>query len=522
MLTGTLSAQIERNAVNFENCEAFVDGKRRLTYGQYADRVRRLASAFQRMGARRQDRIAFLSRNSVEVFEIFGACEWAGFIPAPMNFRYAGPEVSAMMADAAPTILLYQHRYREAVATLRSSTSLAITAICIDGPAGDDFNFETLIADGSPEGPPFRARPEDYAHLFYTSGTTGRAKGVVHSHATICQWSMATPVVSEFTRFTTLLQTSPAFHVGGKLYSTALTGVGGKTVLQDGFEPVAVLDAIERERVTFTFMVAAMVQALLAVPGVETRDLSSITKIVSAAAPIPVPLLRQAITLLGPVFAIQYGCTEVGNICNLWRQEVLIDGTAVEVGRLASVGRPVPGIDLRIVDEAGHDCPTQVPGEVLVRGGVVPHYWNNDIATLDAVRDGWYHTGDIGRRDEEGYVFLVDRKKDMVVSGGENIYSREVENALGVHPLVQAAAVIGVPHPQWVEAVCAIVVPVAGAALDTELLTAHCRALIAGYKCPKYMVFVDELPALASGKIDKVGLRRRFAEIAAEPDSRGG
>ena len=514
----TLGALHERNARDRGGCEALVFEDRRLTFAEYHDRCQKLAAALYDLGVARQDRVMFLSMNSLTPYETFGACEIAGFIAAPLNFRLAPPEMLHILADAAPKVLIFQQQYAAVVAGLRERAPQDLRYVCVEGGLDWALDYEALIASGSGGGPPVRARRGDYAHLFYTSGTTGRPKGVVHTHEAACQWAPATALVSEFDASSRVLQTSPAFHTGGKGYVVAAHWVGGAAVVRNGFDALKVLQTIERERITFTFMVGAMVEAVLAVPGVERYDLSSLRKVISAAAPIPTPLLRRAIDLLGPVFAVQYGSTEAGNIGNLWRHEVVIDGPPEQVRRLASVGRPIPGIELRILDDQGRDCPTGQPGEVVVRSpALAARYWNNDVATAEAFRDGWYYTGDVGQRDEEGYLFLVDRKKDMIISGGENIYSREVEDAVLQHPEVQNAAVIGVPDPRWGEAVCAVVARRPGAQLTEAALIAHTRTLIAGYKTPKLVHWVDELPYLPSGKIDKVELRRRYARPQAAP-----
>jgi acyl-CoA synthetase (AMP-forming)/AMP-acid ligase II len=284
--------------------------------------------------------------------------------------------------------------------------------------------------------------------------------------------------------------------------------MGGTTVLMQAFEPRAVLATIERERITYTFMVAAMIQAVLAVPEVRSFDLSSMKRIVSAAAPIPVPLLKEAISVLGPIFSVQYGATEFCNGCNLPVHMVRPDGSPDDIRRLASVGHVAPGIGLRIVDEQDRDCPTGTVGEVLFKTeGMMSAYWNNHPATIEAIRDGWYHTGDLGYLDQEGFVFLVDRKKDMIISGGENIYSREVEEALHQHPKVLESAVIGMADPKWGETVKAFVVLRPNQETSQDELVKHCRTLIAGYKCPREIEFMAELPRIASSKINKVALR---------------
>jgi acyl-CoA synthetase (AMP-forming)/AMP-acid ligase II len=345
----------------------------------------------------------------------------------------------------------------------------------------------------------------------YTSGTTGRPKGVVRTHHAMCITAESCALVTEFSGNTRVLQTTPAFHVGGIGFVNAVAWMGGTTVVHRGFEPKQMLETIAQERITFTFMVAAMLQAVLDVPELSTYDVSSIENIVTAAAPVPAPLLARGIRALGPVFSVQYGMTE-SNACWLPSHEVKPLGSPEQVRRLASVGRPCPGIELRVVDDHGNDLPRGQTGEVWLRSQTqLSGYWNNSVATVEALRDGWYRSGDMGYQDQDGYVFLVDRKKDMIISGGENIYSREVEDALGQHPAVVDVAVIGVPHEKWGECVKAIVVLRRGEQASEAELIEFCRELIASYKCPKAIAFVDELPRLPTGKISKVVLRQQFA-----------
>ncbi len=373
--------------------------------------------------------------------------------------------------------------------------------------------MKNCFRTGRRGGPPVWPAADDYALIWYTSGTTGKPKGVPWRHRALLETARMNARVSELSRSSRFLQTTPAFHIGGRGFVLGTAYDGGCIVLHKAFDPVAMLQTIQEERITHSFMVAAMVQAVLAVPEVGSYDLSSLENVFSAAAPIPVPVLRQAIEIMGPVFALQYGCTEVGSICSLPRAGVNPSGSAEEIRRLSSVGHPVAEIDFRLVDDQGVDCPTGKPGEVIVRSAtVLDGYWNNSAATLEALRDGWYHTGDIGVQDDTGCVFLIDRKKDMIISGGENIFSREVEEAIAAHPEVSDCAVIGMPDPKWVEVVKAVVVKKPGAALTEVALVEHCRTLIARYKCPRSVAFVDELPRLATGKLDKPALRARYRD----------
>jgi acyl-CoA synthetase (AMP-forming)/AMP-acid ligase II len=510
----TVRELIERNARYFPNREAFVCGDRRLTHAGLAQRALRLASGLYGLGLRRQDRLAILAMNCLEFYETSGAAEVAGYIAAPINYRLAPAEIAYMLRDSGAKILIFEAQYAAAVEALRTELRDIQHYICIDSGTAERpqwaLAFEEAVARGSADGPPITPQPDDYVYLWYTSGTTGKPKGVAWRQWKACDSARANALITELTGDSRVLQVTPAFHIGGKGYVNGAWWMGGCAVLHRAFEPVEMLATIEHERITMTFMVTAMLQAVLAVPKLAAYDLSSMRMIVTAAAPIPVPVLRRGIELLGPVFSIQYGCTEVGGISVMPRWEVNPHGTENDVRRLGSVGHFPPEVDFRLEDEQGKPCPPGVPGEVIMRSqAMFDGYWNNTPATLEALRDGWYHTGDIGVLDEDGYLFLVDRKKDMIISGGENIYSREVEEALASHRDVLDAAVIGIPHPKWVEAVKAVVVIRDGASVTEEGLIAHCKTRIASYKCPKSVAFVAALPRLATGKIDKPALRAR-------------
>ncbi len=511
--TMTMGALFERNARYYPHVEALVFENRRFTHSQFHERACRLASAVHNLGVRRQERVSILATNCSEFVETYGACYTAGYIIAPVNFRLAVPEIQYILKDAAPKVLIFETQFTEAVEALRRQLPDIEHYIRIDTDGklplpSWALDYESVLQSGAPEGPPFRSTPDDYAHLLYTSGTTGRPKGAVHRHRGVCATALFIALNTDFNGATIVLQTTPLFHIGGIGYPWSTWWMGGKIVLHRAFDPLAVLQTIEKERVTYTFMVAAMIQAVLSVPGVEKFDVSSMKRIVSAAAPIPVPLLKKAIALLGPIFSIQYGGTEFGNGCNLPIHMVRPDGTDEEVKRLASVGHVMAGVGIRIVDDHDNDVGTGVTGEVLFKSDLVmAGYWNNHPATIEAIRDGWYHTGDLGYMDPEGIVFLVDRKKDMIISGGENIYSREVEEAIHKHPDIVESAVIGVPDEKWGEAVKAYVVRKPGTTVTEEALIEHCKTQIARYKCPRDIEFIAEMPRIASGKINKVALR---------------
>ena len=504
----TVGELIERNAYNYPQVDAFVMDGQRLNYAQYAARVRRLAGAMERLGLRRQDRAGIFATNCIEYFELYGACEWAGFVIALYNFRLAAPEVEWLLQDSQPRIMFFEAQYADLLEGLRARHPGVEHWVCIGGPAPAwAQGYEALLAGGDPAGSSFRSRPDDYCYLYYTSGTTGRPKGVPNRH------HMALTVAERQGRQCgpdlRVLQATPAFHVGGKGFPLGALWMAGTVVLQRSFDALRFLEIIQSERITFTFMVAPMIQAVLDHPRLAEFDLSSLRLVMSASAAIPVPLLRRAIERLGPVFYVSYGSTEASAICVLERHELRPDGSPEELKHLGSVGHFVPEIDAVILDDAERPCAVGAVGEICLKSPVFDGYWNNTIATIEATRSGWLHTGDLGYADEQGFVYLVDRKKDMIISGGENIYSREVEEALYRHPAVQDAAVIGVPDPKWGESVKAVVVLRAGRGADADELIAFCQTQIARYKCPKSLVFAAELPRLGTGKLDKVSLRKQ-------------
>jgi len=502
---------LERNARNFPRREAYACGKRRLSHGEWFDRAKRLAGGLYKLGLRRQERVAILAMNCLEYYELYAAAEVASFIAAPVNYRLAPPEVLFMLRDSAAKILVFEAQYATLIEQLRAELRDVKHFVCIGETPDWALDFESLVALGTAEGPPIVPRPDDYIYLWYTSGTTGHPKGVPWRQDKVCETARANVIASEMTGATRVLQVTPLYHIGGKGYALGAGWVGGAVVLHRAFDPISMLETIAAERITMTFMVAAMLQAVLDVPNLKGYDLSSIRAIVTAAAPIPVTLLRRAIKTLGPVFSVQYGCTEVGGIATLPRHEVNPDGTEDEVRRLSSVGHVNQEVDYRILDDQGRPCGAGQPGEVVVRSAAtLESYWNNSAATLEAIQDGWYATGDIGVLDEQDYLFLIDRKKDMIISGGENIYCREVEEAIASHSNVLDAAVIGVADAKWVEAVKAVVILKNGSTLDAEALIAYCKTRIAHYKCPKSVDFATELPRLPTGKLNKPALRARY------------
>jgi len=516
----TPSEILHRNARHAPQRPALVYGERRFTYAEHARRVRRLASALQRRGLGPQDRYSILAMNCSEFFEAYAAAQWAGLVLNPINFRLAAPEIAWILQDAAPRLLIFEAQYAGLVAGLRERLPGIERYVCIGADLAPDLapeldwaeSYEALIEAGDDAGSPPQGCADDPCLLAYTSGTTGRPKGVLHTHRSLARVAEVLSSELKLGGDDRLLAIAPLFHAGASTLSWGAQFRGGCVVLLRGFDAEAVVRTIERERITAIHLVPTMLQALLDAPNFGHHDLSSLRMLMYAAAPMPLPLLRRAVAAFGPITYNGYGQTEINLITLLHPHQHVLDGDPAQVRRLASVGQPHWQSAVRILDEDGRDCATGVVGEVAARSETaMAGYWHNPAATRATLRDGWVCTGDMGYLDEAGYLFLVDRKKDMIISGGENIYSREVEEILVQHPAVREAAVIGVPDAQWGEAVKGIVVLQAGACVTAEALIAFCKTHIAAYKCPKSLDFVAELPRLDTGKINKRALRETCA-----------
>jgi acyl-CoA synthetase (AMP-forming)/AMP-acid ligase II len=503
----TLADLLEANAEKYGGRIGYVDGERALTHRQYLDRCCKLADGLYKRGVRHQDRVAILSMNRIEFLEVYGACEVSGFMIATVNYRLATPEVLAVLEDSAPRVVLFEAAYAEMIDSIRSDLPSIETFVCIGDPPDWAESYEAVVESGSVAGPPLRPSVDDIAHLIFTSGTTGRPKGCMLAHRELVRKAQLHAGDMDTIPDDRVLIVMPLFHVGARGIVSAGQWRGAAIHLHRSFDPETFLVQVEAQRITLAHLAPTMVKDVLDLDLSSQVDLTSLRVIAYAAAPMPLPTLRRGLELLGPVFHQAYGQTE-GMVSSLLRCQHKPDGEEAERRWLLSVGQAYPGTRLRIVDEAGADVPIGHEGEIIYHGPVMFRgYWNDSVSTLATLRNGWIHSGDLGKLDEDGFLFIVDRKKDMIVSGGENVYSREVEEALLRHESVREAAVIGVPDEKWGEAVHAIVVCDAAATLTETDLIEHCREWIASYKKPRSVTFVGELPRLPNGKINKVALR---------------
>lgn len=485
---------------------------RRHSYREFCDRAARLASALIGLGMSPGDRVGMLAPNSDRYVEYVAGVWWGGGVINPVNVRWSVPEILYSLDDCETGILLVDDAYVSYADDIRAKAKRPLVLIHVgDGPAPQGMlSFETLIAQSPPVEDAWRGGNE-LACIMYTGGTTGFPKGVMQTHLNL--WSACVPRLAEMPPLpeSVVLHVAPFFHVAGLGRIVTQFLVGGTNVLVPSAEAGELLATIEREAVSESVLVPTMIQALLAHPDVSKYDVSTLRRLYYGASPSAVTMVDQLIAQFpGIGLSHSYGLTETCAVVS--SNPPGNHGEAARRSGLSrSVGRGGIGVAIRIADDEGREVPRGTVGEIAVRGpNITPGYWNKPEETARALRNGWFHTGDAGYMDEDGYLFIVDRIKDMIVTGGENVYSAEIENVIARHPAVAMCAVIGVPHEHWGEAVHAFVVRKPGAALDDETLRAHCREYVAGYKCPKTVEFRAALPVSGAGKILKRDLREPY------------
>ena len=486
--------------------------ERRLTYRQMNERATRLANWLRDVaGIGKGDRVAILARDGVEHLDCFFACSKLGAIHTALNWRLHWQELTDIVQRTTPIVLIYSDDFRDHVAQLQAATQNTEHAIRhylhIEGPGIESsLHFETTL-QGSPADPVAckTVEAEDIVALIFTGGTTGFPKAAQVSHRMIA-WNTLNTVIHDLTHNDVYLNVFPMFHTGGLfVYTLPQVIFGGTTILVRQFEPALVLRLIERERVTVFAGVPTMYQMLTQAENWEQADLSSLRFCTSGGAPLPVPLVEQYTREKGIRFKQGFGMTEFGpGIFALAPEDA--------VRKAGSIGRPNFFVDARIVDDDNNPLGPNEVGELALKGpSICSGYFGDPEATAGLLdEEGWFHTGDLARHDEEWYFYIVDRKKDMFISGGENVYPVEIEKALYEHPAVHMCAVVSTPDPKWGEVGLACVVLKPGATTTEEELIAFLQERLARYKIPKRVVFMDSLPISAAGKILKRELRERF------------
>jgi fatty-acyl-CoA synthase len=480
------------------------------TYTELDDRVARVAGMLRAGGVQHGDRVAYLAFNHHTFFECLFGCAKIGAVFVPLNFRLTGPELAFMLDDAGVTTMIAGPDHRPILDAVRADVPVE-RWIGVEGPkhteaAGGWEDFEALLAAADPVEDVVPIDPEDTAVIMYTSGTTGRPKGAMLTHANIWWNNAGTLLTGEYSDNEVTLVFAPLFHIGGLNVTTLVVmQKGGHVVLHRHFDPSAAIEAIEEFRVTSLFGVPAMFLFMSQMPEFDTADMSSINVTICGGAPVPEPLMKRYAGV-GVPFQQGYGLTETSPSLTV---------LAKEFGeqKLGSAGQPVFFMDMKLVDEDGADVTEPfTKGEICAKGpNLMKGYWNRPEATADAIDpEGWFHTGDAGYIDEDGFYFVVDRVKDMVISGGENVYPAEVEEVLLAHPAVTEVAVIGTPSEKWGEAVTAIATLGDGAVLSLEELRDFAGASLARFKLPTRLEIIDEIPHNASGKMLKRELRTQF------------
>ena len=489
--------------------EAVVDvaSGARCDFRQLNERANQTANTLLAMDFRPGERVACLMPNQSQYLESFYACAKAGFVFVALNWRLSVPELSYQLMDSGAVAVLYAADQHDLVDPLRQQFPN------IRWLAADEGDYAAAVARASTAEPPIGATGTDPLYMMYTSGTTGRPKGALMSHAANIAWLASMLATSDLRHGERNIVVAPLFHIGGLGLAMSAVYRGMTTVLLKQFDPGVMWDLIDAEKITGFFAVPAMLAFMYQHPKRATATRPALRWVICGAAPVPVTLI-EAYLALGVEILQVYGLTEThGGICLMSPEHART--------KVGSTGMPYFGIDVRVVDKAGNPVPPGIPGEVVTRGPhLISGYWNRPEATAEAIREGWFHTGDIAEVDDEGFIYIKDRSKDMVISGGENVYPAEVEDVLSGHSGVREVGVIGQPSAKWGESVCAVIVRGDDWKGDDELLVQELKALaqarLARFKQPKSYVFMSALPRNPSGKILKRMLREQFPGPALE------
>lgn len=484
------------------------------TWTQFGERVARLAGALQALGVKPGDRVAMMAMNADRYLEYYYATWWAGGVVNPVNIRWSAAEVAYSLDDCDTRILIVDDAFAGVVETLRAQTRVPLTVLYWgkgDAPAGMR-STEALIAEAAPVPDAMRSG-DDLAGIFYTGGTTGFPKGVMLTHLNLASNAISNVAEGIVMPGGITLFAAPMFHLANGAAMLASMNLGNTTVFVPSFTPTGVLESIQNEGASQMLLVPTMIQMLVDHPDLKQYDTRALRQVLYGASPISEGVMKRALEAFPNAgFAQAYGMTELSpcaTILPAWYHTA----EGQKAGKMRSGGRATLTAEVRIVDADDNEVPRGTVGEVCVRGpGVMKGYWNKPELTATALRGGWMHTGDAAYMDEDGFVFVVDRVKDMIITGGENVYSAEVENAVGRHPAVASCAVIGIPSERWGEAVHAVIVLKPGHSASADEIMAHCKTLIANYKCPRSVAFVDALPLSGAGKILKTKLREPYWE----------
>lgn len=510
-------ALLTKSAKTYPDRTAVVYGTRKLTYARLNGRVNRLANALRRLGVQRGKNVALLQYNCPQTLESLFACFKAGCGAVPINFRLHPNEYAFIIDHSESAAVILSQEFNEPVMDIRDRIPKARHLIALSGAQGEFLDYENLLASETEQFADVDVDPDELAWLFYTSGTTGMPKGAMLTHRNLLAMTMNfyADICPGFTPDDVILHAAPLSH-GSGLYALPNIGKAAVNVIPESksFDPELVFRLIQEYRVTNMFVAPTMVKLMIDSPAVAKYDHRSLKSLNYGGGPMLAEDLKKALRKLGPCLVQLYGQAESPmTITYLPQREHILEGSADQLTRLSSAGFARTDVEVKIFDFHDNELPSGEMGEIVTRSDLVMiGYWHNEEATAETLRNGWLHTGDVGCMDENGYLFIMDRSKDMIISGGENIYPREIEEVVIKHPAVREVAVIGVPDPKWGEAVKAVVSVVKGKSVTENELIAFCRDHIASYKKPKSVDFVDELPKNNNGKILKRELRAKYWE----------
>ncbi len=506
----------------FPRKQAIVCGGKRWTYEEFSNRIDRLSHCLKGFGIKKDDKVAILHPNCHVFLEAYYAIPQIGAISVPINHRLSGREIAFILQDSESRVLIADSTFKKQIDSVRKEIPGIEKILWAGGDRGSDapgdLNYESALAGANsgplPEPP---INDEDTAQIYYTSGTTGRPKGVMLSHKNVATHALGTIAEIHLTDCDVWVHVAPLFHLADAWATWAMTWVGGTHVLVREFDAKSVLETIQREKVTLTNLIPTMLNLMVNHPDVGKFDYSSLRVLLSGGAPIAPEVVRKIVETFKCDYIQTYGMTETSPYLTLSiLKEHLRELSDQDQLRFKSkTGREFIGVELKVVNDKGRDVngDEKEVGEIIVKGDIVTKgYWKLPEETKKSIREGWLYTGDMAVIDHEGYVTIVDRKKDMILTGGENVYSTEVENVLYTHPAILECAVVGVPDQKWGEAVKGIVVLKPSQKASQEEIIQFCKDKIAHYKAPKSVDFIDALPRTGSGKIHKKGLRDKYWE----------
>lgn len=505
-----------RSSIIWPNKLAILDDDYQFTYKQLANRTAKLKSWLKKNNVKKGDRVGVLMLNDFRYIELFYACTAIGAIIVPLNYRLSPEELKFTLNDSGALLLFIHKEYEKVVPFLQINTPSIEQYILADEEMKDSelLSYENIIKNEPDTELEYDVTDEDnIAGLFYTGGTTGRSKGVMLTHRNMVSNFYQTIQFTGLDHTSTYLHSAPMFHLADATFMINAIMVGCTHTFLRMFTPKLFIDKVQKNNVTDSVLVPTMLNMVVNDPGFNGEHLKSLKKILYGASPMPYELLKKIQHSFPKLqFEQAYGMTEASPcLTYLTAEDHITDGTEQSERRLKSAGRVVFGVDLRVVDEHGVDVKPGETGEIIARGqNIMKGYWNLPVETTESLKDGWYHSGDMATIDEDNYIYIVDRKKDMIITGGENVYSTEVENVLYKHQDVIEASVIGVPDERWGEAVLAIVVKEPKSSITENELIQFTKRFLANYKVPKSIYFTDEIPKTAAGKILKRNLRDQF------------